>query len=281
MLRWLSKLWRNPIRTGASQVDLSEYSVHPPNLAFLTDVSPGRWVEEGLSQCFATMGSLVPGGYAAYARLLYPAGDESNRPVRWSTVAEWSGRIYHPLMAFEGISSPVPGHGAGSPPWDEDPNHGSMDEEEATELASLLAHFTSTPEECYFGVWEGYGQYSGGAAMLTSDGRGRRLDTPHEIRRAQRVKGVGRNYLLYRGRLEDIVAFHANFLSEPPNIWWPADRAWFVATDIDLDATYIGASRECIDALLAHAVLEAVVASREASVAMTADVINLGDESGR
>ena len=32
-------------------------------------------------------------------------------------------------------------------------------------------------------------------------------------------------FLLYAGELHDITAFYANFLSEPPNIWWPADRA--------------------------------------------------------
>ena len=83
-------------------------------------------------------------------------------------------------------------------------------------------------------------------------------------------------FLLYAGELQDITAFYTNFLSEPPNIWWPADRAWFVATDIDLDSTYIGASQECIEALLSHPALEAVSTEYRASVAMTADTINLG-----
>ena len=221
----------------------------------------------------------MPGGYEAYARLMHPARNASGESVRWSAVVDWSGRVYHALMSFEGISRPVDRHGVGPPPWDDDPEHGSMAEEQATELSGFLARYTATPDECYFGVWDGYGQYSGGTAMLTSDGSGGRLGTPSDIRRARRLRGVGRDYLLYQGRLANIMRFFTNFLSEPPNIWWPSDRAWFVATDIDLDSTYIGASRECISALLDHPELEAVPAEPGASVAMTADTINSIDRS--
>lgn len=276
MLNVFSRLFRRLPSGRRHQSDGPEYGVHPPGLIFLTEVTAARWVEDGLSSDFASVGALVPGGFEGCARVLHPAWDGSGNSVAWSIVAEWSGRVYHPLMCFEGISTPAAGSGSGPPPWRRDPNHGSLDEEVANELLPLLAQFTHTPEQCYFGVWEGYGQYSGGAAMLTSDGRGRRLSTPSEIRRAQRVKGIGRNYLLYTGRLEHIGGFYSNFLSQPPNIWWPADRAWFVATDIDLDSTYIGAGRECISALLRHPAMEAVPAEYRASVAMTADTINLG-----
>ncbi|MDE2785217.1 MAG: hypothetical protein OXL37_00995 [Chloroflexota bacterium] len=277
MLNWLSRLRQKPTASSGGQLDASEYSVHPPNLRFLTDVSPGRWVEESFPFAFASVCALVPGGYEGYARVLHPAWGASDRMVPWSAVAAWSGRVYHPQMSFVGISSPVPGHGADPSPWDHDPNHGSLDEEVAAQLLPLLAQFTDTPEQCYFGIWEGYGQYSGGATMLTSDGSGRPLPMPRDIRRAQRIRGSDRNYLLYTGELHDITAFYANFLSEPPNIWWPADRTWFVATDIDLDSTYVGGSHECIDALLSHPALEAVPAEYLASVAMTADTINLSD----
>ena len=277
MLNIFSRFFRRLFSGGRWQQDAPGYSVHPPGLTFLMDVTAGRWVEDGFSTDFASVGALVPGGFEGYARVLHPALDEAVQPVKWATVAEWAGRVHHPLMSFEGISSPVADHGLRLPPWREDPNHGSLDEEVATELSALLGQFTDTPEHCYFGVWEGYGQYSGGAALLTSDGRGRPLPPPRDIRRAQRLRGCDRNYLLYTGELQDITAFYANFLSEPPNIWWPADRAWFVATDIDLDSTYIGAGQECIDALFRHPALEAVPAAYRASVAMMADTINLGD----
>ena len=280
MLNLLVRLVGRLFPASIRQRDFPEYSVHPPGLTFLTDVTVGRWVEDGFSSAPGSMGVLVPGGFGACARVLHPALNDSGQPVKWFAVAEWSGRVHHPLVSFEGISAPARGHGTGSPPWTRDPRHGSMEEETATELAAFLSEFTGTPEQCYFGVWEGYGQYSGGSAMLTSDGRARPLRTPRDVRRAQRVRGVGLNYLLYTGRLEQIAEFYSNFLSEPPNIWWPADRAWFVSTDVDLDSTYIGASPECIDALLGHDALEVVPASPDASIAMTADRINLGNQSG-
>jgi len=270
MLHWLSRPWQRPTASSGGQLDASEFAVHPPHLRFLTDVSPGRWVEESFPFAFASVCALVPGGYEGYVRVLHPAWDASGRMVPWSAVAAWSGRVYHPQMSFEGICSPVPGHGADPSPWEHDPNHGILDEEVVAELLPLLARFTGTPEQCYFGVWEGYGQYSGGTTMLTSDGSGRPLSPPPDIRRAQRIRGCDRNYLLYTG-------FYTNFRSQPPSIWWPADRTWFVATDIDLDSTYVGGSQQCINALLRHPVLEAVPAEYRASVAMTADTINLGD----
>lgn len=36
-----------------------------------------------------------------------------------------------------------------------------------------------------------------------------------------------------------------------PSLWWPPDRDWFVATEIDFRWTYVGGSRECIDRILA------------------------------
>lgn len=48
------------------------------------------------------------------------------------------------------------------------------------------------------------------------------------------------------------------------NLWWPADHAWCVATEIDFAWTYVGASRECTDGLLADPNLEAVETSAAA-----------------
>ena len=277
MLNLLSRFFRKLSAGATRRQDVPGYSVHPPGLTFLTDVTPGLWVEARLTGTPESMGRLVPEGYAAYARVLHPARNTRDEYVPWSAVAEWSGRVYHPIMSFEGISVPTEGNLRETPPWDHDPRHGSIDEDVALELADLLSRYTDTHELCYFGVWEGYGQYSGGTAMLTSDGRGRRLGVPRDIRRAQRVKGSGFHYLLYEGALEGILGFYSHFLAHPPNVWWPADRAWFVATDVDLNSTYVGASQECISELLDHPSVEAVPATRDASVAMTADTINLGD----
>ena len=64
-----------------------------------------------------------------------------------------------------------------------------------------------------------------------------------------------RGYYLVCGPLQA-----APSISEPgdrrlqvPDLWWPDDRRWFVATDTDLDWTYVGGSAlfiaELIEAL--------------------------------
>jgi len=60
----------------------------------------------------------------------------------------------------------------------------------------------------------------------------------------------------------------------PDGCWWPQDRAWFVATDIDLMSTYIGSSRDCARALRACPALEAVDTAAANSVTWDSDDIN-------
>jgi hypothetical protein len=46
-----------------------------------------------------------------------------------------------------------------------------------------------------------------------------------------------------------------------PNLWWPDDRAWCVATEIDLAWTYVGGPAALISDVLANPRLEAQPAS--------------------
>jgi hypothetical protein len=48
------------------------------------------------------------------------------------------------------------------------------------------------------------------------------------------------------------------FEPESPNLWWPDDRAWCVATEIDLDSTYVGGSATMIRELLSDSRFEAL-----------------------
>ena len=118
------------------------------------------------------------------------------------------------------------------PPWGRRPRHGSIPDEECRTLVNILREFTSTPERCFFGLWEGYGNIDD---RLYPQGA--------------RVKGCGRNYLLFQGPLDGVIAFldrrGTPFWGDSPNVWWPEDRAWCVATDIDLYDTYVGGSGEC------------------------------------
>ena len=61
---------------------------------------------------------------------------------------------------------------------------------------------------------------------------------------------------------------------DPPNIWWPEDRAWCVATDIDLFDTHIDGSGQCIRAVLTNTRLEALPTTIEVRADLGADSFN-------
>ena len=48
---------------------------------------------------------------------------------------------------------------------------------------------------------------------------------------------------------------------QSPNLWWPDDRAWCVATEIDLAWTYVGGTTALIRDVLANSDVEAQPAS--------------------
>ncbi|WP_327045800.1 hypothetical protein OG320_29665 [Microbispora sp. NBC_01189] len=45
--------------------------------------------------------------------------------------------------------------------------------------------------------------------------------------------------------------------TQSPSLFWPADRAWCVATEIDFDSTFVGGSTAAIGAVLTAPMLEA------------------------
>ena len=246
-------------------VPIRQTKLAPDGLEFVEDVSAASWVADSLSD-FGTLRSMLPDGLEAYARVFHPAyvdGDEA-RPVRWSTVASWTGKTAHPLMQFNYIA------GLGSsirdmykdPPWGSHPRDGSIPEAECRALVETLRGFTATPSNCYFCLWEGYGNID--TRLYPDDSR---------------VRAPGRDYLLFRGPLDAIMAFIDRdgafpFWGDSPNIWWPEDRAWCVATDIDLYDTYVGGGRECVGAVLNNPKLEALPTTIDAALHLDSDTIN-------
>ena len=254
-----SMAWLSPEGGGP----IYQEKLAPDGVEFLEDKSEARWVEESLSK-FGKLRSLLPEGFSSYARVFHPAylDDNQEQPVRWSTIASWTGRTVHPLMQFERIANLSENDGDiyKDPPWGTVPEHGSIPEKECRILLDVLRGFTSTSDECYFCLWDGYGYLAQGLYKESS-----------------RVKAPKREYLLFRGPIEGVLTFLAGerpFWGDTPNIWWPADRAWCVATDIDLYDTYLGGTDECIEAVLNHPELEALPADLDARLDIGADVIN-------
>lgn len=109
----------------------------------------------------------------------------------------------------------------------------------------LLAQFTSTPQECYFCVWEGY-----------SD-----ITLPTE---AARVELPYRSYVLLRGAVTDIDAWETDLghgcAIAPPAFVWPLDHRWCFTSDVDPTWAGIGGDHATIRSLLADQQLDVVPA---------------------
>ncbi|TDB73812.1 hypothetical protein [Micromonospora sp. KC723] len=139
------------------------------------------------------------------------------------------------------------GPGQGEADADVPDDHPS-DMEQTRRALRLLAAFTSTPEECYFCLWEGYSD----APLPPEVQRGRLVEVPH------------RRYALLRGSLNDIDAWEADLgggrTIAPPAFVWPADHSWCFVSDVDPHWAGIGAEQAAIDALVGDPQLDVVPA---------------------
>src|SRR5262249_38681352 len=131
---------------------------------------------------------------------------------------------------------------------------------------------TKTPDDIVFALWEGFGYLHRSVSVLSSPPGTQVVVDP-------RVDPGGwpclalphRNYYLLRGPVRAAPYVSAYFVEpglpwrDGPNLWWPEDRAWFVASEIDLFATYVGGSPELVRALVANAVLDASTVEPSAS----------------
>jgi hypothetical protein len=230
-----------------------------------TDLAPAAWVARALrDQRPGTVAALVPPVFEAYARVFHPAvryaGDE-DVDVPWAEVAAANGTTPHPLMAWTALtgSPDFLGEDNQTPLWDDHPALGHLPEQVAAALVAVLRRHTATPHDCWF--------------ALAAPGAGPRSTPGLEV--------PGRRFLVVRG---PIGLAAANLVPEPAcqsaNAWWPADRAWFVATDIDLVTTYVGGSAAAVTALLTAPGLEAAPAAAGQPTGDDGDTVNPPPDAG-
>jgi hypothetical protein len=252
-------------------------------LRFVTDVSAADWVVARVGRFGSGVGGLVPHGFEAYARVLHPAWEAGDRPVTWATVAAWSGRVVHPRVQFEAIASPA--EAAAARPWQNAPYTGTLPPNLLSALCDVLASHTRTPEHCWFCVWDGYTRTPGPDAVFTATKPGEPADEAADSRvlpprfppgtaSLPEVVLPERPYLLLDGPLDAAGELAMTSYDQSPSLLWPDDRAWFVATDVDLDSTYLGGSAALVRDLLADARLEAVEAIVTDPVWADSDDIN-------
>lgn len=122
------------------------------------------------------------------------------------------------------------------------------DFEQAQRALDHLRRFTTTPEDCYFCVWEGWFDVRSRPAAL---------DGPM-------VTIPDRRYFLLRGSLTDLGSWNETLggagAPPRPDFAWPADHSWCLASDVDPHWAGIGAGQAAIASLLNDPELDVVPA---------------------
>jgi hypothetical protein len=194
--------------------------------------------------------SLVPDAYPAHGRVFHHARRLSG-DVRWAEIAAVADRTLHAGTRFnELVGWPPDAQGQVPPaPWGA-PNDGSLLPDECAAVADVLAGCTSTPDECWVCLWEGFGWLSLKEVPET---------TP-------RVALENRNCLLFRGPVSAATAFRSEPWFQSPTLWWPTDRAWCVATEVDGYSTYFAGTALSLHALMGHPSLEVLECGAEQEI---------------
>lgn len=200
-------------------------SIFGPGVIVPADASAAKWIGSRLGE-FGTVGGLVPDGFDQHL-LLRPA---------------W--------LADGGVD----------------------DLEQTATIASIARRHSTTTGLVWFGIWEGYGWtssmtlYNASGPRLSAwfvcawlRGRSRVADRRRHRRIRRGLEQVpqfdlpGRRYYLVRGSLQAAASIvePGGGRHQVPDLWWPDDRQWFVATDTDLDWTYVAGSRTFIAEIIA------------------------------
>jgi hypothetical protein len=248
-------------------------------------VAVGAWIEPRLDGCAGKVKEQVPKIYDAYARIFHPASDERGNPVTWGEVAATLGTTAHREMQWHAIVGTHDHSDFTGSKWSGgNPTISELDEAPLTALCAILVQHTGSPERCLFGV--------------STIHAGVEEEFPHE----PLFHLPHRDFAILVGPLSgvdqiDISNSHStsarfSFLvskadrpspeHDPssgawgvaPNLIWPDDRAWFVATEYDFDSTLVGGSNDLIDAIVQSSELEAWEVDPEVSLQADADRVN-------
>jgi hypothetical protein len=132
----------------------------------------------------------------------------------------------------------------------------------------VLSQHTTTANKCWFCLWDGYGDLNTGPNVRAYFVGSRAGRMP-----GKRVRpNPQRSYFLFSGPIAKAAAWR-----DGPSLWWPDDRSWCVASEIDLPYTYVGGSEQLIAEILKHPALEALPAAVGDGITFGSDKVNVQD----
>lgn len=189
------------------------------------------WGDQGLP-----VSSLVPSSLLAVCQVLHPWRGSDSEPIGWQAASQ---------LGFASVTDFDRSREMFSIPAAEEAglsaSCGELDTGVAGALIDNLTNATTTPDDVFVAVWVGWGdvpaQRFPGAAHLETPGRG---------------------HFLLRGPLTGVLSSVAasNFDRPVAGLWWPADRAWFVATEIEFEWTFVAGDPMLMEGLRADERLE-------------------------
>jgi hypothetical protein len=222
------------------------------------DARAAGWLSSGIRGFAESVLSVVPDGFPAYVRAFHPAHRVEGRkriPVHWTEIAAATGKVAHAAMQLPTFTESGSEYAVLPGVFDDAPAVGSLPTDVAAALVGVLGRHTTTPAHCWFAVWAGYGALAG------------------DVRRAPTFTLPNREYHLLRGPIGAAGELAPSW-RQSPNIWWPDDRAWCVATEIDLNTTYIGCSSTCAGEIVAAPEIEAAAIDPSAGITFDSDFLN-------
>jgi hypothetical protein len=226
------------------------------------DAHAADWIVGGLRGFAESVLSLVPAGFSEYLRIFHPAyrtgASGLSEAVTWAEVARANGTRMHAGVQLGSITGSERYEWEAQPGvFDQPPETGNLPRDLLDALPSVLARRTSTPDTCYFAVWEGMG-------LL-----------PPEVRAAPTFSVPNRGYHLLTGAVHAIRELADAFgAPRSPNLWWPQDHAWCVATEVDLKTTYIGADHSCAQDVISLPGVEAATVAPDLGIGWLSDTLN-------
>jgi hypothetical protein len=275
--------------------------VIPADVVPLHDLSPADWLREELVDFGGRVREVVPTtGCEAVARVLHREHGPRPETGLWARIAEYCGTTLHPLAQYQMLAG-LDRRSIAARRWPEStapiPDVGSADRGSLTVLRDVLLGHTGTPDRCWFALWEGWG------------------NLPRTWERASTFETPARRHLLFAGALADVVEISIEFacagLEDPhphravvtahagtpppepptpreiadtfrqaghlqsPSLWWPDDRSWRVASEIDFDSTLVAGSAALVAELVAHPGLEAFEVAPGDSLQYDGDPVNM------
>jgi hypothetical protein len=186
-------------------------------IKWLRDLSATEWVSARLHPFGRDVGSVIPDQFESYAR------------------------IFHAFPPTDGPSR----HGF----------TGSLPASIRKLLIEKLRDETGTPDRCWFCFWDGWGGLDdqGVKERFTLPGRSFLVHSgPIEMALSPppRFPAATMNATMRTGREPAIIPVSTTD-DQSASSWWPNDRKWFVATDIDDSWSFVGGSRKLIDKISA------------------------------